>query len=69
MKHITRSNSSNIGLAALLAAGLMFGTAHNAMAAGTASGTSISNSVTLAYSVGGVGQTGITSNAATFLVD
>ncbi len=68
-KYNTRSNPSNVGLAALLAAGLMFGAAHTAMAAGTASGTSISNSATLGYSVGAIAQPAITSNTATFLVD
>ena len=69
MKYLTRSNPKKIGLAALLALGLMFVLVQNAQAAGTASGTTISNSATLAYSVGGVGQTAITSAAATFLVD
>jgi hypothetical protein len=69
MKHSTRSSPRNIGLAALLAAGLMLGAVQNAAAAGTASGTTISNSATLGYSVGGVAQTGITSAAATFVVD
>ncbi len=68
-KYSTRSNPSNVGLVALLAAGLMFGVAHNAMAAGIASGTTISNSATLSFTVGGVSQTSITSSAATFLVD
>ncbi|HLY97078.1 MAG TPA: hypothetical protein VKO66_07655 [Sideroxyarcus sp.] len=63
------SNRSNIGAAAMLAAGLMFGAVQNAAAAGTASGTTISNSASLAYSVGGVAQTGITSAAASFVVD
>ena len=40
-----------------------------AHAAGTASGTPISNSATLTYSIGGVGQPNITTAAATFLVD
>lgn len=63
------SNRSNIGATAMLAAGLMFGAVQNAAAAGTASGTTISNSASLAYSVGGVAQTGITSAAASFVVD
>lgn len=41
----------------------------NAFAAGTASGTSISNTATLNYTVGGVAQTAIPSNTATFLVN
>lgn len=69
MKILTRSNPANIGLAALLAMGLMFGLVQNVKAAGTASNTTISNSATLAYTVGGVGQTDITSAAATFVVD
>ena len=40
-----------------------------AHAAGTASGTPISNSATLTYSIGGVGQPNITTAATTFLVD
>jgi uncharacterized repeat protein (TIGR01451 family) len=39
------------------------------MAAGTASGTDISNSATLDYKVGGVDQAQITSNTTTFKVD
>lgn len=69
MKHSIRSSPRNVGVAALLAAGLMFGAVQNAAAAGTAAGTTISNSATLGYSVGGVAQTGITSAAATFVVD
>ena len=79
MKHITRSSPSNIGLAALLAAGMMSGAAHNAVAAGTASGTIIGNLATLAYSVDGAAQLNIGSSptgnslgagtATTFLVD
>jgi hypothetical protein len=68
MKYRTRSSPPN-AVAALLAAGLMFGMAQNAAAAGTAAGTTISNSATLAYDVGGVAQTDITSTAATFVVD
>ena len=69
MKILTQSKLTNIGLAALLAVGLMFGMAQHAKAAGTASNTTISNSATLAYSVSGVSQTDITSTAATFKVD
>lgn len=69
MKILTRSNPANIGLVALLAMGLMFGLVQHAKAAGTASNTTISNSATLAYTVGGVSQTDITSAAATFKVD
>lgn len=57
-------------LAALLVGAALFGLiSQSALAAGTLSGTSISNSATLNYSVGGFGQTGITSAAATFTVD
>jgi len=69
MKPATRFTFSNTGLAAALAAGLTLGTVQHAIAAGTTAGTTISNSATLAYSVGGVAQPGITSAAATFLVD
>lgn len=50
-----------------IAAAIAF--AGNAHAAGTASGTTISNQATLTYSVGTVSQTPITSAAATFVVD
>jgi len=57
-------------LAALLVTAILSGLASlNAVAAGTASGTTISNQAVLGYTVGGVGQTGITSAAATFVVD
>ncbi len=57
-------------LAALLVIATLSGlAAQNAMAAGTASGTSISNQASLAYTVGGVSQTGITSVATAFVVD
>ena len=69
MKYPTRSNPIKIGLAALLAIGLMFVLMQNAKAGGTASGTTISNSATAAYAVGGINQTSITSAAATFVVD
>lgn len=67
-------------LAALLAGAALLGlVSQSALAVGTASGTLISNIATLAYSVGGVAQTGIGSSltgntagvgtATTFLVD
>jgi uncharacterized repeat protein (TIGR01451 family) len=56
MKKFTQNCPANIGRVALLAAGLMFGTAHNAMAAGTASGTSVGNIATINYSVDGTAQ-------------
>jgi hypothetical protein len=40
-----------------------------AFAAGTTAGSSINNTATLNYSVGGVAQTAVTSNTATFVVD
>lgn len=48
---------------------LIFGAAQIALASGTPSGTNINNSATLDYSVGGIGQTQIVSNTATFIVD
>jgi len=68
MKQTHLSKTSK--LAALLAGATMLGlVSQSALAAGTASGTSISNTATLSYAVGGVSQTGITSVAATFTVD
>jgi uncharacterized repeat protein (TIGR01451 family) len=70
MKSIKTSISSR--LAALLAGAALFGLiSQNALAAavGTAVGTSISNSATMNYTVGGVGQTPITTTSASFVVD
>ena len=53
----------------LLAAILAVLIPQHVMAAGTASGTSISNSATVDYQVGGIDQTAITSNTASFVVD
>jgi len=69
MKYSNRSAPSKARLAAFIAAGMVFGAAQNAMAAGTASGTSIDNTATLSYAVGSVGQTPITTTSASFLVD
>lgn len=69
MKHSNRSGPSRTRLATLIAAGMVFGAAQNAMAAGTASGTPISNTATLSYAVGGVSQTDIPTTSASFLVD
>lgn len=44
-------------------------TLHGAYAAGTTAGTTISNTATVNYSVGGATQTPVTSAAATFTVD
>jgi uncharacterized repeat protein (TIGR01451 family) len=38
-------------------------------ATGTVAGTTVSNTASVAYTIGGVSQTPVTSNAATFLVD
>ncbi len=54
------------GVAGLL---LAVGMVANVSAAGTASGTTVSNSATVDYEVGGVNQTDVTSNVATFVVD
>ena len=55
---------------ALIVTVLLLGmTAQGAWAAGTASGTTISNSASIAYSIGGFGQSSIASPATTFLVD
>ncbi len=68
MKYIKTSISSK--LVALLAGAALFGlVSQSALAVGTASGTVISNTATLSYSVSGVAQTGITSAASTFTVD
>jgi len=69
MKYSNRSGPSRTKLAALIAAGLAFGAAQNAMAAGTASTTVISNTATLSFAVGGVTQTPVDSNTETFAVD
>lgn len=54
----------------MLAGAALFGlVSQSALALGTASGTSISNTATLSYTVGAVTQTPITSAAAAFLVD
>lgn len=54
----------------LLALGaLVLLTASTAFAAGTPSGTTVSNSATVDYAVGGVAQVQITSNVVDFLVD
>src|SRR5262245_49932644 len=55
------------GLALLMLSSLA--ALQNAYAVGTTAGTSISNTATVNYSVGGVSQTPITSAAATFVVD
>lgn len=69
MKRIINASGST-RLAALLAGAALFGLAsQSALAAGTASGTPISNSATLSYSVGGVAQTNIQADSTPFVVD
>lgn len=69
MQFINKTSGS-IRLAALLAGAALSGLAsQNALAAGTTSGTSITNSATLTYSVAGVGQPDITATSTAFLVD
>lgn len=55
--------------ASALALGLTLALASLALAAGTPSGTVVSNTATLDYTVGGLAQNPVTSNAADFLVD
>ena len=52
-----------------MAAGILLAFSQAGWAVGTPSGTTISNSATLAYSIGGTAQPDITPAAATFLVD
>ncbi len=60
----------NLNLALLLTlASAAVALAPAAHAASTAAGTSITNTATVGYSVGGTAQTPVTSNVATFLVD
>lgn len=53
----------------LMALAIMSGLLAGQAQAGTASGTSISNTASLSYTVGGVTQTAVASGAATFVVD
>lgn len=53
----------------LLAGALAFGLSSTALAQNTPSGTSIGNTATLDYVVGGTPQAQVTSNTASFLVD
>ncbi len=63
MTYITRllAGVGTIGLTALAAA--------PAVAAGTTAGSTINNTASVAYSVGGVAQAAVTSNTAAFVVD
>jgi hypothetical protein len=70
MKRPNLSGPPTTRLAALLAAGLLLGmTQQQALAVGTASGTTISNTATMTFSVGGVTQSPQDSNPETFKVD
>lgn len=53
----------------LVAMAIMAGGMNSAFAAGTLSGTSIDNAATINYQVGGIEQTPLTSNTASFVVD
>ena len=48
---------------------LLIGSAQLALATGTPSGTTIGNTATVDFNVGGIAQTPVASNTATFLVD
>ena len=56
-------------LAVLIVAGFALGTSQQALAVGTLSNTTITNTANMTYAVGGVGQTAIPSNAVSFVVD
>ena len=60
---------SHTKLRLTLAAGLVLGAMPTAFAAGTAAGTPVANTASVAYKVGTVDQTPETSNTTTFLVD
>lgn len=64
-----KSKRKRVMFGLLLAAILAVFIPQQTMAAGTASGISISNTATVDFQVGGVDQTAITSNTASFLVD
>jgi uncharacterized repeat protein (TIGR01451 family) len=61
-RHVKHASLALIALSSV-------GALQSAFAVGTPSGTTISNQATVDYSVGGVGQTQITSAAASFVVD
>jgi hypothetical protein len=68
MKSINRSLCSR--LITVLAGTALFGViTQSALAAGTPSGTTISNNATLSYAVGSVTQTAVASGAVSFVVD
>jgi len=61
-------NSAGLLLRLVAAAGVML-LAQQALAAGTAAGTTITNTATVNYNVGGVGQTAVQDSDAGFVVD
>jgi len=63
------TRSKPILLTLLVAGAFALGTVPQAWADGTPSGTPIDNTATIDYTVGGVSQTQITSNTASFVVD
>lgn len=65
--NLTKPTNNLFGL--ILFAASLFGVSQQTLAAGTSAGTSISNSATINYQVGGVSQPAITSNAVAFVVD
>jgi uncharacterized repeat protein (TIGR01451 family) len=69
MKTLTQNFSANIGRVVLLATGLMFATTTNVMAAGTTSGTPITNIATINYTVDGTPQPPTDTPPSTFVVD
>lgn len=69
MKYINKTSSSTRLVALLSGAALLGLVSQNALAAGTASGTSITNSATLTYSVAAVVQPAIIGTSTAFLVD
>ncbi|GAB4277068.1 MAG: hypothetical protein Kow0092_32860 [Deferrisomatales bacterium] len=64
-----RSVRRSLGLALILAVGLVTVEGPPAWAAGTAAGTVVSNSASVDYQVGGIDQDAVSSNTATFKVD
>lgn len=62
-----RSLTSRIALSGTALSLVVSGTAH--AATGTAAGTSVTNTASVAYSIGGVAQNPVSSNVASFLVD
>jgi uncharacterized repeat protein (TIGR01451 family) len=69
MKTLTQNFSANIGRVVLLATGLMFATTTNVFAAGTTSGTPITNIATINYTVDGTPQPPTDTPPSTFVVD